>query len=142
MEERGALGQVLCIDFGKYGKYELTPKSLDGSVLFGTAIGEPDNWRKMTLARRFNAAELALFDSEWILEHPGGQFPVEFHADGLNHFVCHKVRLLCVPSPSEGLAGSILDGRAFDPSVINLVSAAADCSNSPVTRLPSFTTLN
>ena len=27
-------------------------------------------------------------NSEWVLEHPGGSFSIEFRADGTNSFVC------------------------------------------------------
>ena len=44
----------------------------------------------MKMKRPFSPAELAIFDSVWELEHPGGKFPIEFRADGFNHFVCES----------------------------------------------------
>ena len=81
-------GPTLNIDFGKYGKYALEQQA-DGT-LSGSAVGAPDNWRKMAFVRAFAPAELALFDSVWDFAHPGGSFPVEFHADAYNHFVCKQ----------------------------------------------------
>lgn len=78
--------QRLLIDFQKYGRYELT--RLEGSAEFeGSAVGDPSNWRKMKRRRPFSEAEAKLLDSVWELQHPGGSFPVEFRADGFNHFV-------------------------------------------------------
>jgi len=78
---------VLYIDWAKFGKYELT---MDVSACsgVGSALGRPESWRKMSRKRAFNEAELALFDSEWMFIHPGGEFKVEFKADGFNHFIC------------------------------------------------------
>jgi len=42
----------------------------------------------MALKRPFTVAEMKLLDSEWDFQHAGGNFPVEFRADGYNHFVC------------------------------------------------------
>ena len=40
----------------------------------------------MWLARPFSVAEAMLLDSEWELQHPGGNpFKIEFRADGYNH---------------------------------------------------------
>ena len=41
----------------------------------------------MKRRREFSVAESSLFDSEWMLEHPGGQFKIEFRNDGFNHFI-------------------------------------------------------
>jgi len=87
---------VVFIDWGKYGTYELTLVKVDDPTdpkvleFTGSATGKPESWRKMQLKRRFSPAEQALFDSEWSFEHKGGSFPIEFRADGFNHFVCNQ----------------------------------------------------
>ena len=81
-------GNVIRIDWGKFGKYELT-SSDGGRTWAGSYIGEPGNWRKMQFARPFSVAEQCIFDSKWDFEHPGGHFEVEFRADGFNHFICN-----------------------------------------------------
>lgn len=90
-----AEGKQCCqlqIEWGKYGQYSLdvdtatVPPCCSGSVK-----GQPDNWRKMTMKRFFSLQETKLMDSEWTFEHPGGNFAVEFHADGLNTCApCHR----------------------------------------------------
>jgi len=87
---------MVMIDWGKFGSYEMAlvkvddpndPKVLEFE---GSVTGKPENWRKMQLKRRFSKAEEALFDSEWNFEHTSGQFPIEFRADGFNHFICNQ----------------------------------------------------
>ena len=82
-------GGELFIDWGKYGQYKLQLVDPATRAFEGAAVGKPESWRKMKLHRPFTVAETKLFDSEWMLEHPGGKFPVEFRADGFNHFVCN-----------------------------------------------------
>jgi len=80
----------LSISWGKYGNYEMEIKDPSTRYFEGNAVGDKANWRKMKLARPFSTAEMQLMDSEWMLEHPGGSFPVEFRADGFNHFICNQ----------------------------------------------------
>jgi len=80
-------GNLLTIDWGKFGKYALEFDT-EFKTASGSAVGNPDSWRKMAFKRPFNAAELALFDSKWMFMHAGGEFEVEFRADSFNHFVC------------------------------------------------------
>jgi len=79
----------LFIDWAKYGTYQLQLKDPTTRYFEGSAVGKPESWRKMTLQRKYTTAEEQLFDSQWELEHPGGKFPIEFRADGFNHFVCN-----------------------------------------------------
>ena len=53
------------------GKYEIK-MDVAAKTGSGSAQGKPESWRKMAMKRPFNAAELALFDSEWSFIHPGG----------------------------------------------------------------------
>lgn len=78
----------LLVDFQQYGKYEL--KLLDDGTFSGSAVGKPENWRKMQKLRPFSAAETAVMDSKWQFEYDGGSFEVEFRADAFNHFVCDE----------------------------------------------------
>ena len=78
----------LRIDWAKFGKYDLALVSETPPALDGSAVGDPQNWRKMSLKSPFSAAHAKLLDSVWDFEHQGGTFPVEFRADGFNHFVC------------------------------------------------------
>ena len=99
------------LDAGR-GKFTLADRTPEFE---GSAVGDPANWRKMKRRQVFSAEEAKLFDSVWELQHPGitrvhkqvvlvfpvycrtratdvsnaagGSFPVEFRADGLNHFV-------------------------------------------------------
>ena len=79
----------LLIEWGRYGQYVL---DCDMATLppccSGSAKGDPENWRKMTMKRPFTLQETMIMDSEWEFEHPGGSFAIEFRADGLNSFVC------------------------------------------------------
>ena len=106
-------GKTCChlqIEWGKYGQYALemdeasVPPCCSGSVK-----GNPENWRKMTMKRPFTPQELKLMDSEWTLEHPGGSFAVEFHADGLNSFVCNMF-------PTKA-SWSVEDAESGNPTV-------------------------
>lgn len=76
---------VVSIDWGKYGKYELTVAS-DGRSMDGSAQGNPGNWRKAAMVRSLTPAELCIMQTQWNFQHPQGSFEVEFHADG--HFNC------------------------------------------------------
>ena len=82
------MNDELKIDWGKYGKYTLQLKDKGTKYFEGSADGRPESWRKMGWKRAFTTAEMMLFDSEWDLQHPGGNFPVKFKADSYNHFVC------------------------------------------------------
>ena len=82
----GSDATTLQVDFQQYGKYEFQ-KTSDGEWA-GSAVGQPDNWRRMTKKRAFSAAEVAVMDSKWEFEHAGGTFEVELRADAFNHFVC------------------------------------------------------
>jgi len=77
----------LRIEWGKFGKYSLEMDLLSKAAS-GSAVGNPDSWRKMAFKRPFSTAELALFDSEWLFMHAGGEFKVEFRADCVNQFHC------------------------------------------------------
>lgn len=81
---------MLKINFGKFGNYELRPDDPSGANWSGSQPGVPSNWRKMKKIRPFVTEELAVFDSEWNFEYAGGSFLVEFHADAFNHFVCKQ----------------------------------------------------
>ena len=98
----------LFVDWGQYGKYELTcdpaTKTMTGSV-----AGDPAQWRKMEMKRLFTPAETALLDSVWELEHPGGKFMVEFRGDGQNHFICNDF-----PAHSHWL---VLNGDSPTPTI-------------------------
>jgi len=80
-------GDVVKVDWGKFGKYELradggNPKSLVGAV---AGSSNPDDWRKANFVRAFTPQEALLSGSAWQLHFEGGSpFRVEFHADG--HF--------------------------------------------------------
>ena len=76
----------LLVDFQQFGMYEF--KVCDDGTFSGSAVGKPDNWRKMRKLRSFSAAETAVMDSRWLFEHNGGSFEVELRADAFNHFVC------------------------------------------------------
>ena len=82
----GADADTLRVDFEKYGKYEFT-KTAEGRFS-GSAVEQPENWRRMAKKRPFSPAEVAVMDSKWEFEHAGGTFEVEFRADAFNHFVC------------------------------------------------------
>ena len=93
-EQCCADGKTCCkllIEWGKYGAYDLV---LDTNALppccSGSLVGNPADWRKMSLKRKFTMQELKIMDSEWKFEHPGGSFEIQFHADGMNSFVCDR----------------------------------------------------
>ena len=58
----------------------------------GCAKGTPADWRKATFVKPLSPVEVLLFGqgggTEWSLEYEGGKFPVQFKADGYNHFNC------------------------------------------------------
>jgi hypothetical protein len=56
---------VINIDWGKFGKYELTMTDAGTKAFSGSAVGKPESWRKMHLKRPFTEAELKLMDSKW-----------------------------------------------------------------------------
>lgn len=58
----------------------------------GSVSAQPDNWRRMIFARPLSAFELCMCNgaSVWNFQWEKGSFEVEFHADGFNHFICHK----------------------------------------------------
>mmetsp|Transcript_52492 Transcript_52492/g.125430 ORF Transcript_52492/g.125430 Transcript_52492/m.125430 type:complete len:204 (-) Transcript_52492:96-707(-) len=88
-------GDVVKVDWGRYGKYELTftaaTKSMDGYKVPKNEADEK-NWRKAKFKRPLSAEEVALIGdgagTEWDFQWSGGSFPVQFKADGYNHFKC------------------------------------------------------
>ena len=80
--------QRLLIDWAKFGKYDLALTAKSPPAFDGSAVGQPDNWRKMKLREPFSTAELKLMDSRWDFQWSGGSFEVEFRADAHNHFIC------------------------------------------------------
>lgn len=104
----------LQIEWGKHGQYAL---EVDEAALppccSGSVKGNPAKWRKMTMKRAFTLQETKLMDSEWLLEHPGGSFPIQFHADGLNSFVCEMF-------PAKNAYWRIKDVDASTPTVVHI----------------------
>lgn len=84
-----AAGDLLSIDWGKFGKYDLKVVDKAEKEFSGSARDKPESWRKMKWKRSFTIAEQRLFDSVWNFQHPNGAFEVEFRADAYNHFVCN-----------------------------------------------------
>jgi len=85
----GTTKVCLTIDWGKFGIYDMTLEDPATKYFYGHKRGMPENWRKMTMRRKFSTAESSVMDSVWELSHPSGNpFEVEFRADGFNHFVC------------------------------------------------------
>eukprot|EP00427_Karlodinium_veneficum_P022220 CAMPEP_0169113806 /NCGR_PEP_ID=MMETSP1015-20121227/28406_1 /TAXON_ID=342587 /ORGANISM="Karlodinium micrum, Strain CCMP2283" /LENGTH=204 /DNA_ID=CAMNT_0009176017 /DNA_START=60 /DNA_END=674 /DNA_ORIENTATION=+ len=87
-------GDIIKIDWQKFGQYEL---KFDASskTMEGNAIPKSDkeaNWRKAKNFRPLSDVEkLILGDgagSRWEFSWKDGSFPVEFKADGYNHFKC------------------------------------------------------
>lgn len=79
----------MAIAWGNFGNYELAITGDESPPAWeGSAVGDAKNWRKMKLKRPFSDAESKLFDSVWDFSHPGGNFEIQFRADGYNHFVC------------------------------------------------------
>jgi len=99
----GSEGDTLDVDFAQFGKYTFE-QTEDG--FSGSAVGKPENWRRMVKKRAFSPAEVAVMDSKWEFEHPGGKFEVELRADAFNHFVCESFpahahwRLMDADSPT------------------------------------------
>jgi hypothetical protein len=61
----------------------------------GSLVGKPDDWRKMSMKGGFSPSEAKLLGaggagSEWMFQHAGGEFTVQFRGDGYNHFVCQS----------------------------------------------------
>jgi hypothetical protein len=69
-------GNIVSINWGKYGEYELTIAP-DGKSLEGGAKGAPANWRKATPIRSLTSAELAIIGSVWNFQHEGGAFEIQ-----------------------------------------------------------------
>jgi len=94
-QARWALAEgVVSIDWGKFGKYELVvaeDKSMEGNAMPKKPDDE-NNWRKATFKRALSEEELAIIGdgagTEWDFAWTGGNFPVQFKADGYNHFKC------------------------------------------------------
>jgi len=82
----------LQVDWKNFGQYEFVIGS--SSVIEGSLVGNPSNWRKMSFARAFTETETALlgagFGSVWDFAWEGGSFEVEFRVDGYNHFICQS----------------------------------------------------
>mmetsp|Transcript_22824 Transcript_22824/g.34252 ORF Transcript_22824/g.34252 Transcript_22824/m.34252 type:complete len:207 (+) Transcript_22824:87-707(+) len=89
------VGNVVQIDWKNFGKYEMTimgaDKKMEGHKVPKNEADE-GNWRKASFNRPLSAEELALIGdgagSEWDFQWSGGSFPVQFKADGYNHFKC------------------------------------------------------
>jgi len=87
---------VVKIDWGKFGKYELVADPEQERALKGHQApkndANPNNWRTAEFKRPLSDEEMLLFGdgagSEWDFQWSGGSFPVQFKADGYNHFVC------------------------------------------------------
>lgn len=87
-------GDLVKIDWAKFGKYELTfdpaTKTMEGSVI--PKRDDDKSWRKASFSRELSPVEALLLGdgagSEWDFEWSGGSFPVKFKADGYNHFQC------------------------------------------------------
>lgn len=88
-------GNTVNIDWAKYGKYELTfdpaTRSMEGNAL-PKKEGDEKNWRKAVFKNGLSPAEALLIGdgagTEWDFAWSGGSFPVQFKADGYNHFIC------------------------------------------------------
>mmetsp|Transcript_35135 Transcript_35135/g.93663 ORF Transcript_35135/g.93663 Transcript_35135/m.93663 type:complete len:204 (-) Transcript_35135:124-735(-) len=86
---------VIFIDWKKFGQYELTLDS-ETRTMAGNRIpkneANENNWRKAEFLRPLSDLEAMLIGdgagTEWDFEWSGGSFPVEFKADGYNHFKC------------------------------------------------------
>mmetsp|Transcript_24124 Transcript_24124/g.81442 ORF Transcript_24124/g.81442 Transcript_24124/m.81442 type:complete len:203 (+) Transcript_24124:70-678(+) len=111
-QARWALAEgVVSIDWGKFGKYELVvaeDKSMEGNAMPKKPDDE-NNWRKATFKRALSEEELAIIGdgagTEWDFAWTGGNFPVQFKADGYNHFKCEDF-----PSHAHW---SMKDGKLF-----------------------------
>mmetsp|Transcript_63802 Transcript_63802/g.164240 ORF Transcript_63802/g.164240 Transcript_63802/m.164240 type:complete len:204 (+) Transcript_63802:86-697(+) len=88
---------VIRIDWAKFGKYELTVDAATKSMT-GNAVPkneeDPGNWRKAEFVRPLSPVEALLIGdgagSEWDFQWSDGHFPVQFKADGYNHFKCDE----------------------------------------------------
>mmetsp|Transcript_45361 Transcript_45361/g.81579 ORF Transcript_45361/g.81579 Transcript_45361/m.81579 type:complete len:206 (+) Transcript_45361:116-733(+) len=87
-------GDILKIDWKKFGKYEMkfdpSTKSMEGNAI--PKSDDEKNWRKATFVRDISPVEALLLGdgagTEWDFQWSGGSFPVKFKADGYNHFQC------------------------------------------------------
>lgn len=84
----------LNIDWGKFGKYEFEvkdPRCIHGNLVPKNEDDET-NWRKAVKTRDLSPEEIAILGdgagTEWEFEWSGGSFPIQFKADGYNHFKC------------------------------------------------------
>mmetsp|Transcript_5161 Transcript_5161/g.8350 ORF Transcript_5161/g.8350 Transcript_5161/m.8350 type:complete len:205 (+) Transcript_5161:38-652(+) len=90
-------GDVIRIDWAKFGRYELkvnvATQCLEGSAL-PRNDADPNNWRKATYKHPLTPVDRVLLGdgagSEWDFEWSGGRFEVQFKADGYNHFICQS----------------------------------------------------
>jgi len=87
-------GDVVRIDWAKFGKYEMqvaADKSMEGHGVPKNTEDE-SNWRHAAFKRPLSLEELAVLGdgagTEWDFQWSGGSFPVQFKADGYNHFKC------------------------------------------------------
>lgn len=83
-------GDVVNIDWGQYGKY-LMKVNADRSIE-GHAANNAQSWRTAAFKRPLSPEEIALigngYGTEWAFSWEFGDFPVQFKADGFNHFSC------------------------------------------------------
>mmetsp|Transcript_42064 Transcript_42064/g.96599 ORF Transcript_42064/g.96599 Transcript_42064/m.96599 type:complete len:202 (-) Transcript_42064:52-657(-) len=87
-------GDQVKIDWGRFGKYEMTfsaNKTMEGHKVPKNEADEK-NWRKALFKRPLSDVEQILVGdgagTAWDFEWSGGKFPVQFKADGYNHFKC------------------------------------------------------
>merc|ERR1719247_3647896 len=60
----------------------------------GHLVGKETDWRKAAFKRALSPVEAVLLGdgagTEWDFQWSGGSFPVQFKADGYNHFKCEE----------------------------------------------------
>jgi len=87
-------GNVLTVDWKKFGVYEFPLRGDNNVSLDGYVQNNRENWRKVEFVRDFNAVEMALlgegYGTAWNFIWEKGSFEIEFRVDGFNHFVCKQ----------------------------------------------------
>merc|ERR1711924_3293 len=87
-----AEGDTVHIDWQQYGKNQLQKQA--DNTWAGSTVGKPEDWRKMKQTRALSPMEALLLGdgggTEWDFIYDGGNFNVQFKADGFNHFKCVK----------------------------------------------------